>query len=332
MTGADAALPDDAVDHLEATLTDALGGAPFQLTEMRALSAGASRMTWVLRGRTGAEQHDLVLQRERVRGAGYGDVAAEARLLRAAEACGVPVPRLVAVDAQADDLGGAYTITSRVPGETLPKRIMSREAYAPARRRFAADCGRILARIHSIPVESVEPLESRDQIEFLHSMFDKTGLCRPVFELALRWLDAHRPDSARTGLPPRVVHGDFRNGNLVVGEDGVRAVLDWELAHGGDPLEDLGWLTSRAWRFGSPAIVGGIGEERDLVASYREHSGSSISAEEMFWWRLLATVKWGAICMEQTRTHLSGEYPAVKLAVLGRQVAEVEYDVLRMLP
>jgi aminoglycoside phosphotransferase (APT) family kinase protein len=329
MTVDASALPDDAVANLEETLSEAFGGQSFRLTEMKPLSAGSSRMTWVLGGTTETDHHRLVLQRERVRGAGYGDVAAEARLLRAAAAAGVPVPHLVAVDPVGQALGGAYTITTKVEGETLPKRLLRKAAYAPARAAFARDCGRILAGIHAIPVEQVEPLERRDQIESVHAMFDRAGLCRPVFELALRWLDEHRPEPlGRTS----VVHGDFRNGNFVVGEEGVRAVLDWELAHLGDAREDLGWLTSRAWRFGERAVVGGIGAEQDLVSSYEQHSGISITTEVMFWWRLMATVKWGAICMEQTRTHLSGDFPAVSLAVLGRKVAEVEYDVLRMLP
>jgi aminoglycoside phosphotransferase (APT) family kinase protein len=158
-------------------------------------------------------------------------------------------------------------------------------------------------------------------------MLDASGDPRPVFELGLRWLRDNRP-AARE---PAVVHGDFRNGNLIVGPDGIRAVLDWELAHIGDPLEDLGWLCARAWRWGQRPVVGGMGSRAELLTAYAEAGGGSLTSQQIFWWQLLATVRWGVMCLEQARTHLSGETRSVELAVIGRRACEMEYDVLRML-
>jgi aminoglycoside phosphotransferase (APT) family kinase protein len=128
-----------------------------------------------------------------------------------------------------------------------------------------------------------------------------------------------------------VVHGDFRNGNLVVGPDGVRAVLDWELVHVGDPMEDLGWLCTRAWRFGGAPPVGGFGEYDDLVAAYEKRSGVAVDRDVLRWWELLGTVKWGVICVVQANRHLVGGQRSVELAAIGRRVCEQEYDCLNLL-
>jgi aminoglycoside phosphotransferase (APT) family kinase protein len=306
------------VDDLRPVIADALGVEPLAV---RQVSAGASRLTWTLDVEVDGTVRRLVLQRERNAGAGRNDVGTEVRLLRAAHAAGVPVPVVVAA-------GASYVITSYVDGETIPRRILRDPALAPARSRFAADCGRILAGIASIAVETVAPLPAPDPLDLVEQLLDRTGTARPGLEFALHWLRVNRPPDGRTG----VVHGDFRSGNLIVGPDGVRAVLDWELAHLGDPREDLGWLCARVWRFGAPAPVAGMGTLTDLLDAYAHHGGDRMDPADLFWWQVLATLRWGVICLEQARVHLSAEFRSVELAVIGRRAAEMEYELMRMLP
>jgi hypothetical protein len=129
-----------------------------------------------------------------------------------------------------------------------------------------------------------------------------------------------------------VVHGDFRTGNLLVDRRGLAAVLDWELAHLGDPLEDLGWFCVRAWRFGSPKPAGGFGTRARLVAAYEAHGGGPVDPAVLRWWEVMGTLSWGVICLIQAATHLSGASRSVELAAIGRRVAETELDLLRLLP
>ena len=129
-----------------------------------------------------------------------------------------------------------------------------------------------------------------------------------------------------------MVHGDFRLGNLFGGPEGLRAVLDWELVHLGDPLEDLGWLCVRAWRFGAEPRVGGFGTVDDLVAAYEAESGRQVDRDALDWWEVLGTLKWGIICAMQAATHLTGMVRSVELAAIGRRVCEVESDLLELLP
>jgi aminoglycoside phosphotransferase (APT) family kinase protein len=299
-----------------------------ELTEVRRLSAGASRISWSVDVMVDGSTHPLVVQRERVAGKGRIAVTTEARLFRVAAAHRVPVPEVVIVEESQDAIGGAYVITTRIDGETLPTRILRIEELSPARRVFAYQCGQILRAIHSIPTEEFELLPETDPVEAIETMLDGTHDPRPAFEIGLRWLRENRPGRiART-----LVHGDFRNGNLIVGSEGIRAVLDWELAHIGDPLEDLAWLCLRAWRWGGPGIVGGIGSFDELSEGYGGDHDLLRDRAWLFWWLLLGTIKWGVICLEQARTHMSGEARSVELAVLGRQANEMEYEVMRMLP
>ncbi len=326
---------------LERVLADALGGA-VRVADLRRLSGGASRETFAFDAvQVDGTTHPLVLQRERPGGAinTGGGTRTEAGLLRAAAAQGVPVPAVVATgpadvaragEGDGQPLGAAYLVVERLEGETIPRRILRDEQYAAARADLAAQCGQALAGIHAIPVDDALGLHDLDQITQFRNLLDVLGEPHPAFELAFRWLEANRPPVG----PTRVVHGDFRNGNLIVGPEGLRAVLDWELAHLGDPMEDLGWLCVKAWRFGGRPPVGGFGEYEDLFAAYADASGlaDGVDADVVRWWEILSTVKWGVMCIIQAASHTRRVSRSVELAAIGRRTCENEHDVLALLP
>ena len=187
--------------------------------------------------------------------------------MTAARAAGVPVAEVH--DHGEDALGRAYLLVERLDGETIPRRLLRDDAYAAARPGLARRLGEVLARIHQIDPGRVPGLPRVDALGQLTELYEGFAEPRPAIEIGLRWLAEHRPRGRRA-----VVHGDFRTGNLIVGEDGLRGVLDWELAHRGDPREDLGWLCAKAWRFGSPQPAGGFGPRADLMAGYAEGGGT----------------------------------------------------------
>jgi len=145
---------------------------------------------------------------------------------------------------------------------------------------------------------------------------------RPALEIGLRWLAGHRPAPAADAL----VHGDFRTGNLMIGADGLHGVLDWELAHRGDPRQDLGWLCTKAWRFGSASPVGGFGARADLMAGYAAGGGTPPDEETQRWWELYGTVRWALLCRRQAERYLAEDEPSIELAVLGRRVGRQPED------
>ena len=293
------------------------------VTELVRLSGGASRETWAFLG----DGTPMVLQRERPGGIRTGGgMAAEAGLIRAAGGAGVPVAEVVATGDD-DGLGAPWLVAHRVEGETIPRRILRDEELAEARSGLAAQCGTALAALHAVDPDGLEGLHELDQVQQFRDLVDALGRPHPTFELAFRWLEEHRPPA--TGRS--VVHGDFRNGNLIVGPDGLRAVLDWELAHLGDPMEDLGWLCVRAWRFGGPGAVGGFGDREDLYAAYEAAGGRPVEVEVARWWEVLGTLKWGVMCIIQAATHLTGQSRSVELAAIGRRVCEQEHDLLGLI-
>ena len=273
----------------------------------------------------------LILRKDAAHENPANDRATEHALMRFAFAHAVPVPaQHFWFELAANETG---FVMDRIAGETIPRRILRDAPYAGARAKLAAQCGEVLARIHALPIASLpalpvpaEPVALRF-IDEQRARLDSFGDPHPVFELALRWLDAHLPRLR----PLALVHGDFRNGNLIVTEQGLTSVLDWELSHLGDPMEDLGWLCVKSWRFGAPLPVGGFGTREKLFDAYARASGSAVDAESVRFWEVFGTLKWGLICKLQAEYHLRGIKPSLELAALGRRVCETEYDLLLLL-
>ena len=255
------------------------------------------------------------------------DMHVEIAVLEAAHGVGVPVAEVVA-DSRGTDghpvLGDRFMIVKAVEGETIARKILRDDEFAVARNTLPAQIGRAMAQLHRIDHTSIEGLEGDDQVEKYRQLLDESGQQHPAFEIAFRWLESNRP----APNPQCLVHGDFRLGNLIVGVDGLRAVLDWELAHIGDPAEDLGWVCVRAWRFGGGRPVAGVGDYAALLDAYEEESGRRISERDLRWWELLGTVKWGLMCISQAAYHLNGVKRSHELAAIGRRVCENEYDAL----
>ena len=129
-----------------------------------------------------------------------------------------------------------------------------------------------------------------------------------------------------------MVHGDFRIGNVIFGPEGLRAVLDWELAHVGDPFDDLGWLCVRSWRFGADGNpVGGLCERERFFAAYERAGGGRVDATAVRWWETFGNLKWAIMCIMQAKTFLDGAVRSVELASLGRRVAEMELELLALM-
>jgi aminoglycoside phosphotransferase (APT) family kinase protein len=312
----------DPATRLAARLPALLGG-PVTVEELHRLSGGASRETWALTAVGPGGRRELILRGGS--GTGAVDLAVEAEAMTAAARAGVPVPVVVDAGTADGELGMPYLLMERVDGETIPRRILRDPGLESVRAGLARHLGVLLARLHAVPLElvpSVRPIG--DPLDHLRTAYDAGRPPPPGLALGLRWLADNRPSPADDAL----VHGDFRMGNLIIGPSGLRAVLDWELVHIGDPVEDLGWLCAKAWRFGSSRPAGGVGSREQLLDGYEFVAGWRPSAAQLHWWEVYATVRWGLMTGAMTARHLSGASPSVELAAIGRRACEQEFDVL----
>jgi aminoglycoside phosphotransferase (APT) family kinase protein len=287
------------------------------------LSGGASRETWAF----SADGQELILRRDPPGRPGLpGSMRLEADAMRAAERAGLPVPRVL-LDDDGTKLGTAGLVMARVPGETLARRILRDDEFAPARSVLTGDLARFLAGFHAIDPAEVPGAIEVDALAQYWAAYEMVEDRSATFEKTYDWLIANRPARTATTL----VHGDLRMGNVIVGPDRLNAVIDWELVHLGDPLEDLAWLCVKAWRFGHALEVGGVGTIDELLTTYEQHGGHAVDRAAFHWWLVQKTLQWGIGCMGQAWAHLSGAVRSVELAAIGRRVAEQEWDLIEQL-
>jgi len=301
------------------------------VTNLTRLSAGATNETWSLDAVRAAGVEPLILRRSAVgRGPGVLTLQVEARVLSAVHACDVPVPEVRHVLAPDDGLGEGF-VMQRIAGATLPGKILRDPALAAVRPQLAGQLGSIAAAIHAVDASRLPELpvlDAQRQVQHLHTQYEAQETARPVFDLAFRWLREHLPPA----VAPVLVHGDYRHGNLIIGAQGVHAVLDWELAHIGDPVEDLAWMCIPPWRFGElDKPVGGFGLRDDLLAAYERASGNSIDKARLAWWDVLGSLRWGIMCADMPKWLRSGRDKSVERALIARRASESELDLLRLL-
>src|SRR3954462_14104965 len=294
-----------------------------EVSEPLLLAGGASKEAWAV----DADGEKLLVRRAAV-GVIHKhtlSLAAEFAVLEAAYEADVKVPRPITY---IPDLAGREAfVMERLEGDTIGRRIVRKEELEHARFLLPVQMAEELAKIHGIPRDRLPFLEEA-RLERMIEEFDEVGEPRPAIELGLWWLGETRPAPRE----PVVVHGDFRIGNLVVDENGLRGVLDWEFAHLDDPVRDLAFSLVRAWRFGVPQKrLGGVGDVEPYLETNNPLPGHDVSPDELFYCELAGNVGWAIGCLTQMQRHLSGQDRSVELATLGRLGAEVEYEIVHLL-
>jgi aminoglycoside phosphotransferase (APT) family kinase protein len=295
------------------------------------IPGGASRETW----RVEAGDRRWVLRRDPEGSVSLVPIEQEHNLISLALQAGVRVPEPVAFEQAGGRVGTAAMLMSFIDGTSVAPRILRKPEYERARGALTEQLGVALARIHAIDLAGVQGVlptpaddPALDQISEWERQLDEIGEPLPAVELGLRWLRANAPEAAE----PRLVHGDFRLGNFIVDESGLAAVIDWELAHLGDPAEDIGWLCIRSWRFGNDdRPVAGVGDLDEFLAAYEAAGGAAIDRDRIRYWEAFGNVKWAVICARQAHDHLSGVRRSHELASLGRRICEPEWDFLKLL-
>jgi aminoglycoside phosphotransferase (APT) family kinase protein len=312
-------------------------GADGEVRNRVRVTGGATKGTWIFEVGVGGVIQKVVMQ---ITNAAETDdpfmstkltAGNDAALLRAARRQGVAAPEVLAVFDAQDDLGTGH-LTRWVAGETLAPKILREEKYATARSVLPQQCARALAAIHAIPTASATFLKTMDaasQWQRYRNIVDQHGVKMPALEWGLRWVEEHLP----APVPLAVVHGDFRLGNLIVDEQGLACVIDWELAALGDPMQDLGWLCLKTWRFGGARPVAGVGEREPFYRAYEVASGTQVDPERVRFWEAFGQVKWAIMCLSMGLGKPDAPPGSVSLehSVIGRRVEEPLWDLMHLL-
>ena len=340
------AMPDaDLTTALERSLGDHFGRS-VAVSDLKLLAGGASRNIYGFTAHVDGEMapRALVARSDaapgRIRGTGVDEFA----LVAAVAEAGARVPRVYCRGCAGGEGGTDFYVMDRLSGEAIARKLHREDRYVETRERLPEDLARSLARIHSIDPDDprLGSLRSESAAGKGDGDFAAREIARyrellahagaghpfPLLALAARWLEQSRPACARQ----TVVHGDFRVGNVMFDERGLTGVLDWELAHLGDPLEDLGWLAVRAWRFGRDDLaIGGLCSRERFWELYERESGRPVDPAAARYWEIFGNWKWAIICVMQGASHKAGARPDVELAAIGRRVAEVEWEILDLL-
>ena len=308
-----------------------------QLIDVQQLTAGASQQTFRIsvRHREGHEAN-YALRRAQpgLERSSYGQVSpsVEAELLELASSAHVPVPKVIESLHSTDGLGDGY-LMEWLQGETMGQRIVKLPELQSARENLAFECGQALARIHAIEVpnqlqEALHSVSPEELVRETWEAYITLETPQPMIDFTAQWLLNNLPPESDSAL----VHGDFRNGNLMVAEQGITAVLDWELCHLGDPMRDLGWLCVNSWRFGRRDLpVGGFGTVDELVAGYEAQAGTCIDRDALHFWEVFGSFWWSITTLGMAQTWRTGETPSVERPVIGRRSSEAQMDCVHLL-
>lgn len=312
-------------------------GGPVKISGLAASSAGARRANIAFDAETdGGEKRRLVATIVPTAAIQLNGIDAEAAVRSLARERGVPVPEVVAWSTDSSWVGGPFFLSERIEGETVPRQVLRLVDERAIGELVAGQLGTAMARLHAIdPADAPERLldlgpgaPAEKALAALETVMEGLLEPRPALSYGLRWLHERLPAPPEHRSP---VHTDIRNGNLIVGADGLRAVLDWEGARrSGDPMEDVAWLGLRMWRFrNDDREIGGFAGLAPFVEAY-DAAGGRFDADRYRWWKVYGTLKWGLGLAAQAAGHLDGSFRSIVMAASGRRVPEMEWDLLML--
>ena len=256
----------------------------------------------------------------------------EFHILQAAYAASVHAPQPLFLCSDPAVTGREFFVMQRLPGIASGHRVTREAALVPDRKRLAGELAENLALLHHVkPPQARLPflktMHARDNIAHYRNYLDQLPEPYAALEWGLRWCELNAPVEEETTF----IHRDYRTGNYLVHKGHLSGVLDWEFAAFGNPLEDVGWIFAKCWRFaGKHLPCGGIAEADDFLVPYHQASGRTVTPEALVYWQVMAHIRWAVIALQQAQRHLSGVERSLELALTGRIVAELEHEIIAL--
>jgi aminoglycoside phosphotransferase (APT) family kinase protein len=322
-------------------LAAASGASAVEITALAPLKGGAIQENWAIEahfsGHALVGEQPLVLRTAAPTGVPASlDRLQEFAVLKAAFEAGVTVPEPLFASDDPAIFGKAFFIMRRVNGTAAAHRITRDPLLDPSLPEIAERLGRELAHIHTIRpprpdlgfLPAYEQVGPAQQIAGFRAYLDRHPVPRPVLEWGIRWLETHIPPP----VEPVLCHHDYRTGNYMLDGAELTGILDWEFAGWGDPHEDIGWFCCKGWRFARlDREAGGIADRAPFYRGYERESGRTIARDRVFFWEVLASVRWAVIALQQSDRYMIGGERNLDLALTGRRATECELEILMLL-
>lgn len=308
------------------------------VTDVVRIPGGASRETWSFDARWAAPAGDVersfIARRDPTASLLESNNDLEFELYSALAGSGIPVPDVFWIERDGAWLERPFFIMSKLPGAADARTLATAPEWADVRPLITRQKAEILATIHQFDIDRV-PLLDRPpspenaalyEIERWERTMRQDSLePQPVLELAFHWLKRHLPP------PPdrlALVHADYRTGNFLYDKTGITGILDWEMAHAGDPIEDLGWLVIKSWRWAGDDRVGGLCLRDEFVKLYEAAGGVKVNPEVLKFWEIFSNVKFAIIFITGTKSVVQGKTPDLLLTLTAFITPGVEVELL----
>lgn len=283
------------------------------------ISGGASRETYRFRltwrdGEGRSRERKLILRRDPPASLIDTERRIEFEAYRAFFGSAVPVPEMLWLEEADAALDHPFFVAEEIAGFQASPGLLWAEPYVATLEALAQRKWMILGEIAkadptALGLDQVMAPVAPDacwdrELSYWEGVLDEDEAePLPIIRAAIRWLRANPPPPARK---VGVVHGDYRTGNFLYDEQGaIHGILDWEMAHLGDPLEDLGWSLNPVWSFGR-GLAGGLVPREQAIAIWEASSGMTTDPAALHWWELFNCVKGQAIWISSARAWIDG--------------------------
>ena len=323
------------LDYLRTSLPDVDG---LRVLDLKRMPEGWSRECYsfvlAFRRNGSAERHELILRRDPTGSIIYTDRAVEAQVLTAVASRGLPVPAVWFLEAEGGALDTPFMIMQRMPGTSSPA-VLYADDYAAQRQAIGHEFIRHLATLHTLDWSDMvlpfsDPPTEKTAAEQAVARWEQTLHeqqleSHPFLAQSLRWLRQNLPEAPRVSL----LHGDYRSGNFLFEGDRITAIVDWELAGLGDPLEDLGWIFKALWRLDDR--ICGFFETDEFLRLYEAYSGIPVDRNALRFWALFAEFKHGIMGVTGARTVADRKTDEINFSISHLYVAPLEDEQARIM-
>lgn len=306
---------------------------PTTVSEMKRIPGGASRETWKCQAEHDGAKRGLIIRIDPATSLIDTDRRTEYRTVEVAYKAGLPVPEPLFLEEDAKWLGSSFSLTAEITGCDASPANLPQDHLAKLGQQKWDYLGKIAALdVDKLGLADFMPATTREscaleQLEYWAGVIrDDEIHPNPVAEAAIRWLRRNPPPPAKK---LSLVHGDYRTGNFLYSPDGdIKAILDWEMAHIGDPYEDLAWSLDPLWHWGQVTHAGQLLPHKEAVKIWEKASGVELDPKAFRWWQIFAAVKGIGIWISSSEDFHNGESKDLILAIAGWLMTDRQQQIL----